>query len=358
MVTVANLRKDGTLSWLHLSDIHFGEAQGTGRDAVLNRLIDDVRKLRERDQLAPDLIFITGDIAWSGKPNQYEKQAKPFLEKLQAAADVEPSRIFLIPGNHDVDRSQIKSIALKKFQEDLIAPPAGENAQKFVTDFLTWDDFQDDRDRLLLKHKAYVEFVTAHFPHCMPEIVPCAYTCPVEFPKGALPFEKLWVVGLNTAWLGRDGEDKGKLLLGYEQIQQALNVIENHGSWSRDFILALTHHPLSWLPEWDERLCQQQIETRCDFHLSGHLHETHFNLRGVGGPQRCSEIAAGSAYGGSQWYNGYNLVELDFQTGKGRATLRRFEPTITAWKPDIRFERLQPGQFIPFWNGVFVLQEG
>ncbi|HNJ41364.1 MAG TPA: hypothetical protein PKZ53_12795, partial [Acidobacteriota bacterium] len=129
-------------------------------------------------------------------------------------------------------------------------------------------------------------------------------------------------------------------------------------SWSRDFILALTHHPLSWLPEWDERLCRQQIETRCDFHLSGHLHETHFNLRGVGGPQRCSEIAAGSAYGGSQWYNGYNLVELDFQTGKGRATLRRFEPTITAWKPDIRFERLQPGQFIPFWNGVLVLQEG
>ncbi|HNG94796.1 MAG TPA: metallophosphoesterase [Acidobacteriota bacterium] len=155
MVTVANLRKDGTLSWLHLSDIHFGEAQGTGRDAVLNRLIDDVRELRERDQLAPDLIFITGDIAWSGKPNQYEKQAKPFLEKLQAAADVEPSRIFLIPGNHDVDRSQIKSIALKKFQEDLIAPPAGENAQKFVTDFLTWDDFQDDRERLLLKSRGF-----------------------------------------------------------------------------------------------------------------------------------------------------------------------------------------------------------
>ncbi|HNB73598.1 MAG TPA: metallophosphoesterase, partial [Acidobacteriota bacterium] len=141
MVTVANLRKDGTLSWLHLSDIHFGEAQGTGRDAVLNRLIDDVRELRERDQLAPDLIFITGDIAWSGKPDQYKNHALPFLQKLQAAADVDTSRIFLIPGNYDVDRSQIKSIALKKFQEELIAPPAGENAQKFVTDFLTWDDF-------------------------------------------------------------------------------------------------------------------------------------------------------------------------------------------------------------------------
>lgn len=354
MTKLFTRRQAGVLTWLHLSDIHFGEARHQEQRAVLNRLLADVKVLREKERLAFDCVFVTGDIAWSGKAAEYDQakaapgvsqpgmDARTFLGELQQAAAVEPEQIFVIPGNHDVDREFPKSVAVKKFQDELVADAAGENNEDLIHKFLTSTDYEHDRDAILCKYGAYVEFVKTCFGHCAPDGLPGWYTR--GFSVSGFPFERFWIVGLNSAWLSRANETKGKLLLGYEQVQAALGTVEKDGKPMEDLVIALTHHPFSWFPEWDERLCKQQINSRCDFHLSGHLHEHDFELR-IRGPQRCSGIAAGSAYGGSQWYNGYNVVRLDCNTGKGLAYLRRYEPTISEWKPDARFETPAVGQF-------------
>ncbi|MBI4750804.1 MAG: metallophosphoesterase [Acidobacteria bacterium] len=341
MVNLFTPHQSGVLTWLHLSDIHFGEKRHHEQRAVLNRLLTDVKALREKENLAFDFVFVTGDIAWSGTDVEY-MDAKSFLEELQRAAGIRPEQIFVIPGNHDVDRTVPKSVALKKFQEELVADAAGADNEDQILKFLTSDEYEHDRDAILGKYEAYVEFVKTCYGYCTPDGLPGWYTR--GFSVSGFPFERFWIVGLNSAWLSRASETKGKLLLGYEQVQAALGSIEKDGTPAQDLIFALTHHPFSWFPEWDERLCKQQINSRCDFHLSGHLHEHDFELR-VNGPQRCSGIAAGSAYGGSQWYNGYNVVRLDFNTGKGLAYLRRYEPTISKWTSDARFETPAVGQF-------------
>jgi len=58
-----------TITWLHLSDLHFrAEKQHTwDEDVVLRALLDDVRKQWGKG-LAPDLILVSGDVAFSGQP--------------------------------------------------------------------------------------------------------------------------------------------------------------------------------------------------------------------------------------------------------------------------------------------------
>lgn len=343
-VTIDRLQKEGSLTWLHLSDIHFGGPEPDGRPAVLNRLLKDVEERKTKDGLAPDLIFLTGDIAWSGKAEQYKEEAFPFLEELQKTTGVERNRIFLIPGNHDIDRKLVASRSLVKLQEDLLTEGAKEN-EKEISAFLYGEDDAEDRERILKKHLAYIEFVKEHFSHCAPLFDPCAYVAKVTIPDD-LPFSKLWVLGLNSAWLSREGEAKDKLLLGYPQVLKALKIVETEDTTQKDLVIALTHHPLSWMADWDERLCRQQLSQRTDFHLSGHLHEHAFSLDAVGS-KRYSVISAGSAYGdgGMQWYNGYYFARLDFNLRKGTAYIRQYNPNALAFRSDTTFNSPKEGEF-------------
>jgi hypothetical protein len=91
-----------SLTWLHVSDFHIRSGDPYDRDVVLQALVQSVRRYRERGR-APDLIFATGDIAYSGKAAEYEIAGR-FFDDLLLAAGLDKRRLFVIPGNHDVDR--------------------------------------------------------------------------------------------------------------------------------------------------------------------------------------------------------------------------------------------------------------
>src|ERR1043166_607501 len=90
------------VSWLHVSDFHIRGGDPYDRDVVLKTLVRSVKYFREQGRAA-DLIFATGDIAHGGKPAEYELATK-FFDDLLDAIKIEKRRLFVIPGNHDVDR--------------------------------------------------------------------------------------------------------------------------------------------------------------------------------------------------------------------------------------------------------------
>jgi 3',5'-cyclic AMP phosphodiesterase CpdA len=96
-----------TITWLHLSDFHFraGERHTWDEDIVLRALLDDVRA-RMEDGLTPDVILVSGEIAFSGAPAEYAL-ARQFFNDLLEVTDVPKTRLFTVPGNHDVDRQAI-----------------------------------------------------------------------------------------------------------------------------------------------------------------------------------------------------------------------------------------------------------
>ena len=106
-----------TITWLHLSDLHACNPV-TGWDAkrVLETLVADLRKLQKEHGLQPDLIFFTGDAAFGhlgqepGKAigDQF-REAHAFLEAVRKsfATEIPQRNVFLVPGNHDVNRTVI-----------------------------------------------------------------------------------------------------------------------------------------------------------------------------------------------------------------------------------------------------------
>jgi 3',5'-cyclic AMP phosphodiesterase CpdA len=88
--------------WLHVSDFHLREGDAYDRDVVLRALTLSVARYRKEGR-APDLIFATGDIAYSGKAGEY-RLATVFFDALLNSAGLERRHLFVIPGNHDCDR--------------------------------------------------------------------------------------------------------------------------------------------------------------------------------------------------------------------------------------------------------------
>ena len=90
------------VTWLHVSDFHIRGGDPYDRDLVLRALIQSVKSYRERGR-SPDLIFATGDLAYSGQAKEYEIATR-FFDDLLEAASLEKRFLFVVPGNHDVDR--------------------------------------------------------------------------------------------------------------------------------------------------------------------------------------------------------------------------------------------------------------
>lgn len=97
---------DSPIRILHLSDIHFRESKRWDADPVLRALTLFVQREVESG-LVPDLVVITGDIAFGGVAPEYAL-ARQWLDALWPKfGSLDRDRLLLIPGNHDVDRSKV-----------------------------------------------------------------------------------------------------------------------------------------------------------------------------------------------------------------------------------------------------------
>jgi len=122
-----------SFSYIHLSDIHFGQEKGSQvfvNDDVKEELISDVRKfVSELPSKTAHGIIISGDIAYAGKKEEYDN-AGQWLHSLTAAAGCERTSVQMVPGNHDVDQSKIS------FTANLMVKEISINGDKALDQFL------------------------------------------------------------------------------------------------------------------------------------------------------------------------------------------------------------------------------
>jgi predicted MPP superfamily phosphohydrolase len=296
-----------TIRWLHLSDTHFREDELWDRRATLRALIAKVGELKEKG-LAPDMVFVTGDIAWSGKPKEYE-QATRFFHELNKVLELDPKdRWFLVPGNHDVDRSRIKA------------------AHRAVTRSL-----QDEGavEEILLKDPDSLRSLATRLD--------AYYTFAADFlgPTRAVQPDRPWrtdvrefngtsigILQLNSAWIAEGGDaDNANLILGEAQVREALN--DTPDAFLR---IALMHHPLRSLREFDANCVESLLGVKggAAFLLRGHLHLNRTKVQSS--PDgNLFEIAAGTLYTDeTRWPRGFHLSEVDLDKGEARIHLFRY----------------------------------
>jgi 3',5'-cyclic AMP phosphodiesterase CpdA len=102
---------------LHISDMQFGKfhrfAEKSGnppnsRDTLAARLTADLQRLATQNQLRPDLIICTGDLAEWGMAKEFA-DAFAFLSNLCEHYGLLHNRCIVIPGNHDINRSNCEA---------------------------------------------------------------------------------------------------------------------------------------------------------------------------------------------------------------------------------------------------------
>jgi hypothetical protein len=301
-------------TWLHLSDLHFG-LLGAGdrhnQSQILAILRDDLSSLDRQKLPRPDAILVTGDIAWSGKPDQYADASKWLLD-VAHRLDLAPNRIFVVPGNHDVDRSI----------------DADRNVKRLLRGLRGGDDdldealqSPDDLALLLRRQGAYLDFAAAFSPACRDP-----FWTSLEAARDGLSVR---LIGVNTSLLAAGDDDARKLRLGQRQ-----RALLNDAAKGSELVVVLGHHPLEedWLAE--QRDLSRFLSSRAHAYLAGHVHDAKSERIVTGGGADALRIIAGAVYGGRErdipHGHAYSLTSI--HRAPGGAPVLRVHPRRFSFK--------------------------
>ena len=319
----------GIVTWLHLSDLHFiagAEFESFNQKVVLDALWDDVRH-QVVNGLKPDFIIFTGDVAYHGKQDEYDLARDLFFEPLLIASGLTKDRLFVIPGNHDIDWSEMDPIVSAGMGKLL-------TNRDQINQFLS---SSQQRSFAFTKFRAFAAFMDSYFGKT-PSFSDGHY-----FSVGVVETldhsHKIGVLGLNSGWMSacvRDAQgsalDQGNLFVGERQLDEALKELGKSGKV--DLLVACLHHPVDWLNQDDRFRIERQLATKCDFVLHGHWHEQQVKIvQSLDG--QVVYIPAGAVYAQRDYPNGYNIVQVDLRSRKAKVHLRRYNDQRTEWTKDI-----------------------
>ncbi len=247
-----------TLSFLHLSDIHFTSASGKPLD-----LDKDIRAQLERDievNLKTQIknfngILVTGDIGYSGNQDEY-KIAQEWLDKLCGIISCEKHQVWVVPGNHDVDRSKVtNSKPLQLIHSEL------RKTEKNRIDEEIYNTLKDDTYRSILFNpiENYIKFASKYGCEINPDR-PFWESDGMRMNDGSL----LHFRGLTSTIVSDmyDDESLCKLVLGRTQVQIPID--------SSKIFIILCHHPTDWPHDEDNIL--PYLEARARVVLFGDKH--------------------------------------------------------------------------------------
>jgi len=304
------------VTWLHLSDLHLCEKKtGFNAKKILDDLLKDLKVMQVEFKLHPDFIFFTGDIAYGNLPespikDQYQ-EAEGFFERLRTAFTpaVKIDRIFLIPGNHDVNRGKVAPS--ETLYLDSLLDKRSEEALETVDNHMR--DNTEQWQRFLLRLSDYRTFLEkVNYRHLLTHPSHLIYAVVVRVAK-----KKIGIAGLNSSWACCREIEYGKLWMGSWQVAEVARKLDQAA-----FTIALTHHPFSWMGPPENPDLSRTVEAQFQFHLHGHEHELW-----VTQGDRHVRIAAGACYARSTMRKegGYNFVRLFPNEARGEVYLRRYE---------------------------------
>ena len=302
---------------LHISDIHFREPNCVNPDLdpdrpYRTRMIQDVR--RRVQTIGPvGALLVGGDVAFKGHPTEYEV-AKAWIHELAEACGCHLERIFVIPGNHDVDRGVIvRSAAVRNAQTAIMATNPNRREREFRTQFM-----DPETGRALLKPlEAYNDF--AKFFSCQ------IYAPDHLYWKQDLPLEggvHLRIYGLTSVLLSSaGGRDDTRESLYLSPLQTGLDPVDDVVN------LVMCHHPPDWFSDQDE--VDEKIANRAAIHLFGHKHRQR--VAKDDGYIRFSAGAVNPDRGELGWQPAYNLIDVRV-TGEGADRALEIEAHLLQWQ--------------------------
>lgn len=321
---------------LHLSDIHFREPECLEPETdvckpVRTRLLADVVELcRDRHV---DAILIGGDIAFKAHPAEFET-ATNWLKDLADRSGCRQDRIYVVPGNHDVDRSVCRnSRAISNAQGAI----AGASPAHREVELRAQLRDADAGPALFKPLAAYNAFASPFAGYISPR-KPFWTSNLDDVLGGGVTLRLHGLTSTLISGLGERDDEPGKLYLSPMQtvLDPEADVLN----------LVMSHHPPHWFMDHEE--VDDAVNDKAPLQFFGHQHR-----------QRCTQtpsyvrFCAGALHPDRNEHDyrpGYNLIDLEV-IGSGQQRVVRVRAHVRQWQrnPD-RFIALTTQQGQNVWE--------
>lgn len=284
-----------SMRWLHLSDIHFCPRNQRNAKQLRDKLYEYIKTKNIR----VDHIFLTGDFRKASLKREVDdmNDAAEFIRKIAASAGVtDMSRVHLVPGNHDLDRcgcekkdktkkeSKCKSNANSKTKRKSTTKcnykPIIDNQYDSDKGTFTKDAKEDANENdVNYKNKEKLFNRFGFFTQLRKELgasgikeLQLHYNERLHGVR-CKPDEDFNLLYLNTAIASYDDDERGKLVIGNNDVFDALQEIKSKSPDKP--IIVLAHHSLDCFSQ-QEREAVRDLFNSCNvlLYLCGDAHRS------------------------------------------------------------------------------------
>lgn len=286
------------LEVLHLSDLHWDSDRRADSLMVVNALVDDLRTSQAKGLFSPDFVVFSGDLVNSGEAfDQFSEAYAALIKPVLKTLSLPDNRFFIVPGNHDISRKTVRDTSYVQvgLKEQL-------KSVDIVNKFIDGLNMGSAANLPALERTSnYYKFIDG-VTHDVHTSSPLLRTF-LRDVRGL----KVGIACFDTAWRTTgepDDIDRGRLLLGERSVDQAIADLA-----TADVRLAIMHHPLEWLADFDEIAVSSRLSANFDAMFCGHMHRALPQTRTTAqGTAILSQT--GSVYNGRRWFNGYQVMKL------------------------------------------------
>ncbi|MDR6755404.1 putative MPP superfamily phosphohydrolase [Mycoplana sp. BE70] len=312
---------------LHVSDFHFSAKRKRDQEMVVRALLDDLKTLCIGHR-KPDIVVFGGDLTQAPPSDSHAEAYDFLLEPLQKVTNTSHERMFIVPGNHDVERDAIDN---------------------FLDSHLTWQSQSNNLDEINAAYDAG-NFTTAHKAKFDSYLELEDYLS-----KSSLVFQNIFcavyhiealntdVVIFNSSILSTGGHksfdrDEGKMVISEFAVAEAMDKLKP-GS----FRIFTTHHPLEVFSESGRAFMTRMVERNANLFLFGHMHDpTSKHIVGFEGNVFSNQAGAIFTHR-KDYYIGYGLICIEKEKGYYEAILRSYYPDRNCF--DDAIDKVRGGRF-------------
>ena len=256
------------LRWLHLTDLHAGH----GNESQTTALRSLIASIPTAAGTTPfDLVLLTGDLAYSGRPDEYAALKSQLLDPLRRTPLFANAQFVAVPGNHDLDC-------------EIEYPPIwkGLGPTRQERFFHLGPDGKRTRGTRTQAFTAYQEFVTTNQ---IISVDPTAEPASIHTVDETKP---ITLVSAVTAFFSdKDVDDKRQSPAPVHPIRTLLQS-RQEGS----IVIIVGHHP----PDWFTQATEQHLRTLLLDHNALYLHGHQHRIVPTFGPHGLISLGFGAAY--------------------------------------------------------------
>lgn len=247
--------------WVHMSDLHFAESKTFNSSQIKEKLLSYLEKIEHIDAL-----FLTGDFRYAKDFDGNIDEIISYITKLAQALKIRTEDIICVPGNHDLDRGDLRTAAIEATISKY-DPSAGDFSAEILQQLKKSFSFFDQLESSL------GNTVTVNTQ---------------ENIHSAKHFKTVDLLLLNTAITAGREDERGSLLLGTKYLEHELKKLD-----SKSPVIALGHHGSSFLDAEEFKIVSTLFHDHNVFlYLCGHEHALWQEVCGKG----LNQITSGCIY--------------------------------------------------------------